>query len=225
MAWSDSTISRFAQEAETSIIVDNDLLVDRISLALSASINQYQIPDCVTSIRRVTYLGYPLEPYSGQEFIWSGSYPKTITSSKPGFYIYSNFGQKVIKLFPAPPIDLPASTDDLWDVTAITTSFIIEFNRQPDFVTEDLRLPTELRRQYVKTYVLKNCFKQEGKGQDLKASAYFAQKAQMESRDIIQYKNNLSSSIINSRQPQQINPLYIKPGRPQLPPQFGVTVR
>ena len=224
MSWTDSTISRFAQDGETTIAVGNNLIIDRVSISLTASLGQYQLPNYVTNITRVTWQGYTLEPYSGKEMVWSGSYPLNVTSGQPRFYIYSDIGQRVIKLYPTPSVDLPAAVTDLWESTAIENSFIVEFYRQPDFTSSVLRLPSEIRRQFVKNFVLKDCFRQEGKGQDLKAAEYFHKATMADQRLIETYKRNLTKSIIDSMQPKPITAAYGKPARPQLPPQFGVTV-
>jgi hypothetical protein len=95
-------------------------------------------------------------------------------TGKPYNYIFDNLGQMVIKLFPTPNENITAATSSLYDPATILDQCIVEFYAAPDGLS--YFLPTCMRRRLLKAFVLKQAYAGEGKGQNIKASKYWAAK-------------------------------------------------
>ena len=87
MSFSDAQITRFAQEAEIKLTALSNAVIDRAIVSTVAGTSEYTLPLEIIDIRRVTYQGKKLDPYSGQEMIGSGSTPGAPIQGIPKFYI------------------------------------------------------------------------------------------------------------------------------------------
>ena len=219
MNFTDEQITRYAQEAEILLAADTKCIQNRVSLALTAGVSEYQLPSTVLGITRITWKGYKLDPYSGKEMIASGSTPGQPTQGQPKFYIYSDRGFRVIKLYPAPSTSLPLVTGNLWTASKIADGFIVQFSSIPDFTSTTERIPSAFRRQFVKDYVLYRCMAREGKAMDLRAATYFKQKFEA---GLVQNKTiwSLLHSCIDRTMTADVYRRNFT-SRPVLPPQFG----
>lgn len=221
--FTDAQITAFAHQAEIQLTAEADSIVDRYAVPVILGQTEYQLPTRIIDVRRITYRGKKMDPFSGQEMIWSGSTPNTPAQGLPKFYTYSYKGYPVIKLYPAPNENLPVPSEDLWTREGIAASLCVEFVTQPDFTPgSDLRIPSTVRRQYVKDFVMYRCFKREGKGMDPKAASYFMAKFEQD-----KLEHRIISEQIFKCIPAQLEPYVQKKqfvGRPVLPPNFGEIV-
>src|SRR5690349_4390227 len=121
-AFSDSQISKWAQDYERKLCAKYDFICDRLSLEIIPGIGEYELPNFVTGIRSVLYLGKELHPKGGRASILTGDIPFASTTSAPYEYQFSGMGLRVIKLLPSPgdaiPIYVPTTRNGLFTVDA-----------------------------------------------------------------------------------------------------------
>lgn len=168
-------LNNYTLQAEQDFCDEYRCIIDRLALDIVIGTDLYVLPDNVIDIRRITYRGdkvYPISHRDMREY-FQGNSPQ----SRPLNYIYNNVGQLTIKLFPAPAETIIAANEDLLLPTVIANQCIVEFYTAPNGI--GYRLPEYLRRRLLKTYVLKQAFLSEGKGQNLKASVYWEKKWNM----------------------------------------------
>lgn len=221
--FTDAQITSFAHQAEIQLTAESDSLVDRYAVPIISGQTEYQLPTRIIDVRRITYRGKKLDPFSGQDLIWSGSTPNTPAQGIPKFYTYSYKGYPVIKLYPAPSENLPTPVDSLWTVEGIRNSLCVEFVSEPDFTSgSDLRIPSTIRRQYVKDFVMYRCFKREGKGMDPRAATYFKMKFEMDKAEHREISAQIFKCIPAQLEPYVQRKKFV--GRPVLPPRFGEIV-
>jgi len=96
--WSDNTINRFAQAVEEEISSSLNVILDRWAIPIQVGIYDYQIPNYITSFRRVTWIGYELNPRSRQDQISSATTPFLTTESMPREYLISGWDFNTIRL-------------------------------------------------------------------------------------------------------------------------------
>lgn len=162
--WSAATITRFSLQGEQEIAKTLKCLIARTSPSIVALTPTYVLPADLLSIRRVTWKGRKKEPMPAKIY---HEINNVTSSSEPIFYIFNQQGRNTIRFHPIPDIDLTPGTN-LFS-TDIGTCCIVEYYKIP--ASGDL--PAYIRRRLLKYYVLYRCFEQEGKGQNLKASARF----------------------------------------------------
>jgi len=165
-------LNRYTLKAEQSFATEFPCLIDRISLPIVAGTSLYALPDNIINIRRITYRGKKLDPIPHRDLreCLDGS----TASGTPTDYVYNNVGQMTIKLFPTPIETLTGLQANLFTPAVIRVECIVEFYTTSDGI--DYRLPDYIRRRLLKASVLKQAFLAEGKGQNLKASKYWAGK-------------------------------------------------
>jgi hypothetical protein len=222
--FTDAQITKLAVEGELYLASLVDFIVERVALPVTQGLVLYTLPDSVTDVRRVTYKGKKLDPFSGQEEIWSGSTPALTPQGLPKYYIYSHQGFPVIKVLPAPSEDLPVPlTGTPWDETYIENALVVEYVSAPNLGSSDVRVPVQLRRQFVKMFVLYRLFKREGKGMDPTAASYYKSKFEQVKLEAQICLNQVFSGVVYEMAPAATRPRMV--GRPVLPPQFGDKVQ
>lgn len=213
-----SNIQRFFNYGEAEISVDNPFLVDRYSFAVSPGTSTYQLPDYVTSIRRVTYQGWKCDPLNQRNF--REVFQSAPQSGRPFWYIFNNIGAVKLQLFPSPGDTLAAGVN-LWS-TDIPTSVIVEFYRVTDNST--FILPSWIRRQILKYFVAFRAYSIDGAGNNLKMAAYHDNRwaqGKQQFADLLHFlftnpRKFCISDIVSSN---------YYPGEPVLPVnQFGISV-
>jgi hypothetical protein len=165
--WTDATISRWYLDGEQDLSTTQPWLVDRFSPSIVAGTAAYVLPNSVKAIRRVTWLGYKLDPMPRRDH--KEAFQSATQQGRPFWYVFNNVGLNTISLFPVPQSTL-ASGSNLW-TTDISTSCIVEFDRVADGNT--FIVPTYFRAQVLKYYVGMMVYKMEGSGQNLKLAKYF----------------------------------------------------
>ncbi len=222
--FTDSQITVWAQTFEREICAKGDLLVDRISLDVHEFSNEYELPNYVTNIRSVLWLGKELHAKGFRSSVITGDTPFQTSGSIPFEYVYSGHGQRVLKFYPSPNTDVPVYVGDLWTADADRYGVIVEFYRTPDYTaTPPLVLPDWCRQYLLKDPICEKAFSVEGPQQDIRAATYYA--------DRINKGLDYMGLIKERMHDSQMNVLYDqkfigrrKPGRPVLPPNFGYPV-
>lgn len=219
--FTDNQISTWAQTYEKEVCSKFDFIVDRVSIAVTAFVNEYEIPNFVTNVRSVLWLGKELHAKGFRASVITGDTPFQTAGSVPFEYVFSGKGQRVLKFYPSPNLTIGVYVGDIWTPDADQTSVIIEFYRTP--ASPDKVLPDWLRQYLLKDYVCWKAFASEGPQQDLRGAAYYNARIQ----DATQYLGSIKENMHKS----QMNVLFKdkmlgrrKPGRPVLPPNFGYPV-
>lgn len=172
MIFTSEQINRYVLQAEQLFVDEFRCIVDRIALPIVSGTSLYTLPDNIIDIRRITYRGVKIHPISHRDMReWLDGLTST---GKPTNYIFNNVGQLTIKLFPAPVETLTVVQDDLFNPEVIRVQCIVEFYTSADGI--GYKLPEYIRRRLLKAYVLKSLFLVEGKGQNIKAAAYWNKK-------------------------------------------------
>lgn len=223
--FTDPQISSWSFKYEQELCAKYDLIADRISLNIVSGRNEYQIPNYVTNIRTVLYLGKELYAKGGRGSIITNDTPGETVGSVPFEYVYSNKGLRVLKFYPTPQDNITIYNGDLWTPAADEAAVIIEFYRTSvasNPITQQ-NLPPWLRQYLLKDYVCWKASTVEGKGQDLRMSNYYQKRLDGHGEYIRKIQANmnrmqqavLSDTGFNNRR---------RPGRPVLPPNFGYPV-
>src|ERR1035441_806887 len=96
---SSATVSRLSGEGENNFAVEYPCILKRISLTVNSGDQLVTLPDDVVSIRRVTWLGYKLDPLPQRNF--REVFQNATQTGRPFWYVFNNVGQNLIQLFPA----------------------------------------------------------------------------------------------------------------------------
>lgn len=222
VAFNDSQISKWAQAYEKELCTKFDFIVDRVSINIIAGTGEYEIPNYVTNIRSVLYLGKELHAKSGRTSILTGDIPFASSQSAPYEYQTNGMGLRVIKLLPTPGDNIPVYSGDLFTVEADKAACILEFVRTPSYDTYDRTklLPNWIRRYLLKDYVCWKAFSSEGPAQDLRGSTYYEQRRQLNEFYAAEINSNLRGCYQNVLSDNKMVGRR-KPGHPVLPPNFG----
>ena len=215
---STSDLTRFFNEGENLFAQERPFLVDRYSPPLVAGTSVYTLPDYVISIRRITYLGKKLDPLPQRNY--REVFQSVAQEGWPFWYIFNNIGANKVQLFPTPQVTIPAGTN-LWG-SDIPTSCIVEFNRATDNST--FVLPSWIRRQMLKQFVMKRKFELDGPGVNNKLAKYYDGKWQMSKGEFSELLDQLYYLSRKYMISEVVSSNYF-PGQPVLPiDQFGSSV-
>lgn len=221
MSFTDQQLSKWAQEYEREVCAKNDLIADRFSLEIKSGQYEYELPNYVTSIRAVFWLGKEIHPKGFRAGIMTGDVPLNPSGSIPYEYIISGKGLRVLQLKPTPMQDIPEYVGDLWSVAADRAGCIIEFYRTPSLTDSELQLPSWLRRYLLKDYVCNKAFASEGPDQDLRAAMYYQNKMGINEQYVGKIKENMNQAVINILAAEHKFNRRQRPHRPILPTSFG----
>lgn len=166
--FSTGDLTRFFNNGEQELAIEQPFLVDRLSVAITAETAVYTLPDYVLSIKRITWLGMKLDPLPRRN--QRDVFQNANQVGRPFWYIYNNIGANLIQFFPNPGINVAAGTH-LWS-TDIPTSVIVEFWRQTDNST--FVVPPYFRNQLLKRYTAYKARMLDGPGINMKMSKYFS---------------------------------------------------
>lgn len=209
----------YIAEAEATICAEYAFIIDRYVLPIVTNEYLYELPDYVSNIRRITYRGRKLSPYSGTEQILSGSTPQRYSRAEPREYIYNFIGKKTIRFFPT-PAETIAGTGDGWSGSVIREKCVVEFFRTPDSTDEYKRLPAWLRTQFCEDYAILQLAKMDNAGYDIKTVKRFEAKWEKAKENIATVKSLLFRSSPKSFIAAS-ELIRMRPGRPTLPWTFG----
>lgn len=215
-----ATLQRWFDQGENEVSVDRPFLVDRLSLAMVAGTNIYTLPDYVISIRRVTWMGYKVDPLPHRNF--REVFQSATQIGRPFWYVYNNVGQNQIQLFPGPQQNLAKVVTNLYMGANIASGFVVEYYRATDNL--NFVIPAYARRQLLKNYTGKMVYSVEGPGQNIKLAQYFGVKWESWKNDFCMHLDDLYGRprklIIN----EIVSSNYF-PASPVLPiSRFGISV-
>ncbi len=217
--YSNATITRFAERAETEFATAFPCILKRVGVANIIGTSLYTLPQDVFSIRKVSWKGYRLVPLGHREFRENLGYP--VGNGQPEAYIFNNVGELAISLFPAPSLAISATQTNLFLPSVIREKFIVEYWAAPDFV--DFKIPAYMRRRLLKAGINASCFALEGRGKTNKSAAYWDEFYKLLTQKYGQRLNALNylprRIASNGSYERQA---YSKVGR--LPSNFGVSV-
>lgn len=219
MIWTPEYLAQLELEAELQIAEELKCIYDRVSLNITSGEAVYQLPEYVSDIIKITWLGIRLDPipqieypdwawnletsiegaFEAEAFTDAYNIGQTVASTpqgKPERYFFSTFGENKILFHPTPNENLVALTGDLWN-TNLDKGVIIEFYRTP--LSPNFELPKYIRRRTIKAYVLWKAFTREGDGQNLKAAKYWANKYIIQLARAKQIIDRINSVQIRSR--------------------------
>lgn len=221
--FTDQQISKWAQDYEKELCAKYDLICDRISIAVTAGVGEYELPNYVTNIRSVLYLGKELHPKSGRVSILTGDIPFQNTTSSPYEYNFSGWGQRVLRLLPTPgdniPVYVPTAPLTLFSVEADQNAVIVEYYRTAN-LANNYSIPNYIRRYLLKDEICWKAFSAEGPRQDLRAADYYDNKRKQNEIYLAQIKSNMTQSYQRVLSDNKMIGRR-KPGHPVLPPNFG----
>lgn len=224
--FTDPQISAWSFRYEAELCAKYDLIADRISLPIVSGRNEYQIPNYVSNIRSVLYLGKEIYAKGGRSSVITNDTPGETAGGTPFEYVYSNKGLRVLKFFPTPMDNIALYTQDLWTPAADQAAVIVEFYRTSTAANPigPLNLPPWLRQYLLKDYVCWKSAMVEGKGQDSRMANYYQKRLDDHAEYIRRIKGNMNrmQHAVLSSDPSQTG--RRKPGRPVLPPNFGYPV-
>ncbi len=219
LIWQESFLNDLAQDAEKDAAQRVNYLFTKFSLAITAGQSVYTLPSYTRSILRITWKGYKVWPISWREMceidpasmVASESEKVEATQSRPYYYCIHPNNERNIRFFPTPNETVASDDTKVWGTTGITDIICVSAWRTPDF--ETFVLPSYVSRRTKKAYALMMAFLKEGKGQNLKASAYYKSK--------YEFQINLLKSVVGgvfvSRRLRLSDQLRENPGRPGRP--------
>jgi len=135
--FSNSKITRIANEGENNFAVEYPCILKRISITVAKSTggatfdetsgtfdetpglfdngggtgawpNTFTLPDDIVSIKRVTWKGFKLDPLPQRNF--REVFQNASQQGRPFWYVFNNVGQNLIQLFPTPNEALPINS-------------------------------------------------------------------------------------------------------------------
>ncbi len=217
--FSSADIARFSQQGEEDFTVSRYTIEERLALDIVAGTSTYVLPDYLYSIKQVTWKGWRLNPMPQRDLrnsLFSGT-----EGGRPFHFVYNNIGQLKIQLWPVPQESITADQTHLYD-TNIDSQCIVEFFRAPD--GSSFTVPVYIRRRLLKSYIMKELYTKEGKGQNMKAAKYWTQMNEKLVADYIQLLDDLHLRPRNLNS-QNSPASYYKVPPPRLPlASFGVGV-
>jgi hypothetical protein len=224
-AYDSTDIDYFAEAGEEELCREFNLVVDRYVLPITENEYLYEVPSYCYNIRRFTYRGRQLNPYSGSEQIWSGSTPQRYSQGEPREYIYNFLGRKTIRFFPTPAESLSGSGDG-WSGSVIRDQCVLEFFRTPDFTNEFLRIPAWFREQVCENYAILHAAKMDNQGFDSKTLKHYTWKWNKDRENVSSIKQMLFRAVpkVMASYGENTYNRY-KPARPSLPWNFPERVR
>lgn len=232
--WSDTYIQSLAVDAIGQIAIDVNCIYVRECVATQFGVSVIRLPNYVRTVRRVTWRGRTLDAMSFDEltlltpatvFVDANSPNSNIESSigRPLFYAMHPTNPWDIRLYPTPNESFTTSGEpNPYAPTFNSPSCIVDSYRMPDSTSTipTISLPIYIVRRTQKAYVLWKAFASEGKGQNLRASAYYKSKYDFL---IGQFRLINEGAFVGKRYSIDEASLTIEGYRwpkPMLPPQF-----
>ena len=181
--WSEAYLNQLATDAEQQINKDIQCIFEKQYIPITAGISINTLPSVVRSLKRITWRGRKLEPASWEELIalspaTIGGYIET-SRSRPQWYAMHPTNPYDIRLYPTPDETFVTPNGlnpygQLDNETACCISYWRDID--PTGTNPLALLPEYIDRRTRKAYILWRAFAQEGKGQNMSASAYYQKK-------------------------------------------------
>ena len=176
--WTDDFLTYLQEQGEISLSSDVPCIFTRLSIPITAGIAEYELPEQIIRILRVTYKGFKVYAYSATSgrLEYQNVHPTSTSTGRPLYYIAHEYGRGVIRFFPTPNEDLSADPNTVNTTAGINSQFIISAKVVADPSGLEFRLPDYIRRRTNKYYVMSRAYAKEGHSQNMKASQYFLNK-------------------------------------------------
>lgn len=190
MIWTDNQINQWLVDAEQDINKRvPSLIYYRFCLQITQGVSVYTLPSFVRTVSRITWLGRKLDPVNWDELTYltpatailqnnaGGSVNSVV--SRPLYYAKHPTNPYDIRLYPTPNLSLAANAQDpyspLPETATQNQACIVACWRSVDstFADPTALLPSYIDRRTRKAFVCWKGFEAEGKGQNLKAAAYY----------------------------------------------------
>jgi hypothetical protein len=182
MIWSDAFLDQLGTDAEQQINQDLQAIYFKFCLPVTLGVSVYKLPSYLRSIDRITWRGKALDPVNWDELLMLspatvGGFVET-SLSRPLYYCMHPTDTYAVRFYPTPDESFTDTGDTPYSPTVNAPACIISCWRTTDdtFLDPKLLLPPYIDRRTRKAYVLWKAFAAEGKGQDLRASAYYKKK-------------------------------------------------
>lgn len=206
--WSDAYLAQLETDAEQDINKRlGQVIYHRFYLSVTQGVSVVTMPSFVRGIQRITFLGWKLEEVNWDELVWltpatvfvgPGSSGNVETSqSRPYWYAMHPTNPWDVRLYPTPSVTLLTNGPDPYSPSVNEPYCTVSCWRSIDTTSTDptALLPPYIDRRTRKAFVLWKAFEAEGKGQNLKASAYYKGKYEF----LIDRFNSINSSCYLSK--------------------------
>jgi hypothetical protein len=226
----DSYLDRLLQDAERDAVNKVDYLFYRESMSVEQGISTYRIPFYIRKIMRVSWKGAKVHPITWQEmaelapssFIGQGPGDDTLyeySQGVPKYYCLHPNNINDIRFFPTPNETIGVDDSGVMGST-IGTTVILTYFRAPDVDDTFFQMPPYIQRRTAKAYAACKAFSREGKGQNLVAAKYYADKLTF----LYDYFAKINSGAYCSKRPRLNSNLGNggRIARPSLPSNFEV---
>lgn len=181
--FSDDLLNQLAIDAEQQINQDLQCIYTRFCLATVIGQSVYTLPSYVRGVKRVAWRGKKLDPVTFDDMMLltpatAGGFLDNTTIGRPLYYCMHPTNPYDIRLFPTPDEAFTDNAEDPFSPSVNGASCIVACWRSTDDIFADPRalLPAYIDRRTRKAFILWKAFENEGKGQNLTASAYYQQK-------------------------------------------------
>jgi len=182
--WTDAFLEQLATDAEEDIQQAVTCIYHRFYLPVVAGTSVYTLDPLVRGIKRITWRGRKLDPCSWEDLqiltphtaVVDNANRVETSQSRPFWYALHPTNIHDIRLYPTPNETFDAVTGDPFSPTPNEAQCTISCWRNIDITNPLYSLPTYIDRRTRKAYILWKAFEKEGKGQNLTASKYYAQK-------------------------------------------------
>lgn len=177
--FSDDLLNDLAQEALSQIEQDLQCIYYRFGMSTIVGTSVYTLPSYVRSVKRVTWLGKKLDPVSFQDMMLltpatAGGFYDNTTTSRPLYYCMHPTNVYDIRFFPTPDMSFTGGENPDPYAPGFAGCIISCWRTVGEQLVTSL--PVYIQRRTQKAYILWKAFENEGKGQNLTASAYYKQK-------------------------------------------------
>ena len=181
--WTNKYLDQLGLDAEQQLNQDLPVIFQRSYITVTAGVSVITLPNYVRNLLRITWRGRKLDPVSWEELTLLS--PATVggfietSQSRPQWYAMHPTNPYDVRLYPTPDESF-TSVGDPYSPAVNEAKCCISFFRSIDstFVDATALLPTYIDRRSRKAFILWKAFSAEGKGQNSKASNYYAKKYQ-----------------------------------------------
>lgn len=227
--WTDAVLDQYTEDGLQDINSQVPCIFSKFYLTTVVGQSVYTLNESVRSITRVTWRGRQLFPLSWEELQAMTPATVVVTGSgssdtiegvigRPMWYALHPTNVKDIRLYPTPD-EAFINTGDPYSQISNEARCCITVMSRIDSTNPLLSLPIYVARRTMKAYVLWKCFEKEGKGQDLKAAAFYKKRYSF----LISQFKSINEGCFISKKYQLEDSMSLENRRfprPMLPPQF-----
>ena len=216
---SDAYLDQLIAEQEAELSRKTRAIFNRFELAITAGQSKYQLPDNIFTVIEVAWRGEVVHNMEISDYNSSSWYkPNNLAnqSATPDFHMLSNYGYKTIQFHPIPSTAYALTGGNLYTKSGYNAAIVISCYRVADSSSDEFRLRTRMLRNIIKYRAMQRAYLKEGKGHDLAASSYFANKANWIEDKFVEVCQKIPKALL-SDDSADLRPGRGKIPRPQLP--------